>query len=185
MAICIFPGTFNPIHNAHLKMANFVIENFDIDKVIFIPAHIPPHKNVDKSIANHRFNMVKLAIQNNPQFEISDIEYKSEDKSYTLLTVKKITEKYNIKGKLNMIIGTDAFANIRSWYHIDELKKLVHFIVFPRETAYINKNDFCDFDFEIVNSEKINLSSTELRNGLRIGLTKEVKDYIAENELYN
>ncbi len=185
MAICIFPGTFNPIHQAHLKMAEFVLQNMDIEKIIFIPSYIPPHKNIDKSIANHRFNMVKLAIQNNPKFEISDIEYKSESKSYTLNTVKSLKKEYNISDKLNMIIGTDAFANIRLWYKPDELKKLVHFIVFPRKGDTINKNDFKDFDFEIVNAPEIDVSSTGLRLGESKGFIKEVKDYINKNELYN
>ena len=189
MAICIFPGTFNPIHQAHIKMAEFVLQNFDVEKVIFIPSYIPPHKNIDKTIAFHRLNMVKLAVQGNPNFEVSDIEYKSGGKSggkksYTLITVKKIREKYNIEGKLNMLIGTDAFSQIRSWYKVDELKELVHFIVFPRETNVINRNEFSDFDFEIVKAEEINLSSTELRNGLKTGLNKEVEDYIKEHELY-
>lgn len=185
MAICIFPGTFNPIHQAHLKMAEFVLQNFDIEKVIFIPAYIPPHKDIDKTMARHRLNMVKLATNSNQNFEVSDIEYKSEGKSYTLITVKNLIEKYNINGKLNMIIGTDAFAKIRTWYKVDELKELVHFIVFPRATAVINKNEFPDFDFEIVNAPLNNISSTSLRLNDKKEFIEEVKDYIKEHELYN
>ena len=181
MKICIFPGTFNPIHSAHIKGAEFALSYYGFDKVIFIPAYIPPHKNINKELANHRFNMVKLAISENPKFEISDIEYKSENKSYTLLTVKKIIELYDIKEKLNLLIGTDAFDKIDSWYKIDELKKLVHFIVFPRGVEINNKEGY---DYELAPMEFINISSTELRKKHNIGTTNKVKEYIEKNELY-
>ena len=185
MSICIFPGTFNPIHEAHLKMAEFALDKFGFEKIIFIPSYLPPHKNIDKHLAEHRYEMVKLAIQNNPKFIISDIEYNSEHKSYSLITVKKIIAQYNVKEKLNFIIGTDAFEKIRSWYKIDELKTLVHFIVFPREGAIIRKEDFNDFSFELTDMEKINFSSTELRNHNKNETIKEVRDYIEKNGLYN
>ena len=79
MNICIFPGTFNPIHRAHLKMAEVVLEKFKFDKIIFIPAYIPPHKELNMDLAIHRFNMVRIAIASNPKFDISDIEYQSEE----------------------------------------------------------------------------------------------------------
>lgn len=185
MNICIFPGTFNPIHIAHIKMALFALNEYNFDQIIFIPSYIPPHKQIDKNLAKHRFNMVKLVCDTNKKFEISDIEYQSEGKSYTLLTVKKIIEQYNISGKLNFIIGTDAFSKIRSWYHVDELKELVHFIVFPRGEDVINKAEFNDFDYEMADCEKIDVSSTELRKNSKGDTLKEVKDYILQNELYN
>ena len=185
MAICIFPGTFNPIHVAHVKMAHFALEKFHFEKIIFIPAYIPPHKEVNKFLAKHRYNMVKLVTDKNSKFEVSDIEFKSEGKSYTIITVKKIIEKYNLKEKLNCIIGTDAFKNIKSWYHTDELKDLVHFIVFPRGEDVIDCEKFKDYSFELVDAPKIDLSSTEIRNEHTGKTTNEVKEYIINNELYN
>ena len=188
MNLCIFPGTFNPIHNAHIKMAEFVLENFGFDKIIFIPSYIPPHKEIDKNLAKHRYNMVKLAISGNKSFEISDIEYQSEGKSYSLLTVKKIIEHYNIKGRLNFIIGTDAFVKLDSWYKAEELKKLVHFIVFPRRGDGDEKlyKDFIQngWDFEIVNCSFMDISSTEIRDFKKQDIDKKVEDYIKENGLY-
>ena len=90
MKLCIFAGTFNPIHNAHLAMAQYVLDNFEFDKILFIPAYKPPHKDYDDSMSFHRLEMVKLATQNNPKFEVSDIEFKREGKSYTYLTVLEI-----------------------------------------------------------------------------------------------
>ena len=184
MTICIFPGTFNPIHIAHLKMAEFALKNFNFEKIIFIPSYIPPHKEIESSLAKHRLNMVKLAISYNKNFELSDIEYKSEGKSYTLITVQKIREIYNINDRLNMIIGTDAFANIRSWYNVDELKNLVHFIVFQRDII-INPKEFEDFDFEFAPMDYIDISSTEIRQKQKQEKITSVKEYINKNELYN
>ena len=185
MNICIFPGTFNPIHIAHIKMAEFALDKFNFDKIIFIPSYIPPHKQLENNLAKHRFNMVKFVCDNNPKFEISDIEYHLEDKSYTIYTVKKIRELYKIDEKLNLLIGTDAFINIKNWYHTEELKELVHFIVYPRGNDIINTEELKEYSYELLNADKIDISSTEIRkyhNGTTI---KEVEDYINKNELYN
>ena len=183
MAICIFPGTFNPIHEAHLKMAEYALKKYKFDKIIFIPAYLPPHKNVDSNLAKHRYKMVELATQMNSKFEISNIEYQSEGKSYSLITVKKIIEQYNIKDRLNFIIGTDAFSKIDTWYKAEELKQLVHFIVFPR--GDININSISDgWEYELTDMETIDLSSTEIRNGKKLHTNKKVGDYIKNNDLY-
>lgn len=184
MNICIFPGTFNPIHEAHLNVANFALKNFAFDKIIFIPAYIPPHKEINKNIAFHRLKMVQLATAFNPRFEVSDIEFNAEEKSYTLNTVKKIKEIYKINGKVNMLIGTDAFINIKSWYKVEELSELVHFIVFPRGVD-ININDFKEYDYELTTMKYLPISSTELRNGkFRDKINNEVREYIKQNDLY-
>ena len=182
MTICIFPGTFNPIHQAHIKMAEFALMYYRFEKIIFIPSYIPPHKDIDKNLAVHRLNMVKIAISNEPRFELSDIEYKSEGKSYTLFTVKKIIDKYNVADRLNFIIGTDAFEKIKNWYKADELKKLVHFIVFPRGVELIPKPGF---DYELAPMDFIDISSTQLRNNHAGGTMDSVKEYIDKNGLYS
>ena len=185
MTICVFPGTFNPIHLAHLLMAQYAVKKFGFEKVIFIPSYIPPHKSVDSSLAKHRYNMVKMAVEKNLRFGISDIEYKSEGKSYTLITVKKIIDIYKVEGRLNFIIGADAFNNIKTWYKADELKDLVHFIVFPRSGYDINPNDYEGYSYELMDSYNIDISSTEVRDEHKDFVTKEVKDYIKNNGLYN
>ena len=182
MKICVFPGTFNPIHQAHIKIAEFAVEHYGFDKIIFIPSYIPPHKDIDKDLASHRLNMVKIAIAQNPKFELSDIEYKSERKSYSILTVKRIIEQYKIQSRLNFIIGTDAFEKIENWYKADELKTLVHFIVFPRGVELTPKPGF---DFELAPMKFIDISSTQLRNNHAGDTIDKVKEYINENGLYN
>lgn len=186
--ICIFPGTFNPIHNAHLMMAEYALKNYNFDKIIFIPAYLPPHKEIQKNLAAHRLEMVKLATKNNPKFEVSDIEYTREGKSYSLLTVNEIIRQNNIDGKLNFIIGTDAFVKLDTWYKAEELKKLVHFIVFPRKGDG-NEAIYSDFrkngwDFEITNMEFVDISSTEIREKHKNYTNEKVEDYIKAHGLY-
>ena len=185
MKLCVYCGTFNPIHNAHIQVARYIKEHYNFDKIIFIPAYKPPHK--DTALSEHRFNMVKLAIQNIDGFEISDIEYKSEENSYTFNTLTKLYEIYpNIEGKINFIIGTDAFRNIKSWYNTDGLKQQAKFIVFKRETEFdshdfdILKDD--GYDFEFAQKPFEDISSTNLRECVKEG--KSIKDLVPE-AVYN
>lgn len=190
MKLCIFAGTFNPIHIAHLEMAQYVIDNFKFNKIIFIPAYNPPHKNT--TLPEHRYNMVSLAIQNNPQFEISNIEYQREGKSYTYMTILELYKKYQIDGKINFIIGTDAFEKIESWYKTDELKKLIDFIVFVRAKDTVNLEHLREkgYNFQVAKMDFIDISSTELRTRIKENkpindiITKEVGDYIEKFGLY-
>lgn len=192
MKLCIFSGTFNPIHKAHIKMAEYVLENFGFDKIIFIPAYKPPHKDYSPGMCKHRYNMVKLAIKNNPHFEISDIEYKNEGKSYSYLTALELNKQYKIDGKINFIIGTDAFEKIESWYETDKFKKLVDFIVFIRENEEVDLSRLKErgYNYKIAQMPFIDISSTELRNRISNGLpikdlvTEEIEDYINKNGLY-
>lgn len=196
MKLCVFQGTFNPIHNAHLRVADYVLKKYNFDKLLFIPAFDPPHKDYKDNLSSHRFNMVKLAVEekNNSKIEVSDIEYKRGGKSYTYLTICELYEKYDIDGKISFIIGTDAFKHIESWYEGDKLKELVKFIVFKRENNFSPlgynylKNRGYDFDIDDLSFEDI--SSTELREktkkhqNIESLVSKKVKEYITKNGLY-
>ena len=168
------------------KVAEYALEHYGFEKIIFIPAFIPPHKEISSDLAKHRFEMVKIATAYEPRFEVSDIEYKlgaDGKKSYSLNTVKKIKELYRIDGKINFLIGTDAFEKIESWYKADELSKLVHFIVFPRG---VNLTPKVGFDYEMAQMPFIDVSSTDLRiNHTKNHNLKKVEEYIKKNGLYN
>lgn len=168
MKLCIFAGTFNPIHNAHLKMAQIALNKYEFDKILFIPAYNPPHK--DTSLSEHRYNMVKLAIKNFPKFEISDIEYKRKGKSYTYLTVQELYQKYDIEGKINFIIGKDAVEKFDSWYEADKLRTLIEFIIFDRVSGDISSSEI-----------RKRIKENNPIDGL---VTKEVGDYIERYNLY-
>ena len=194
MKLCVFQGTFNPIHVAHLKMADFVLKNYGFDKIIFIPAYRPPHKNYDITLTPHRLKMVELAALSNPNFKVSDIEYKNERNSYTYLTILELYKKYNIEGKINFIIGTDAFKKIDTWYEADKLKKLVNFIVFVRENELDNKKYHelkeKGYNFTFAKMDFQDISSSNIRKNIREGhdisefVTDKVKGYIEKNGLY-
>ena len=194
MKLCVFQGTFNPIHNAHLQVAEFTHKNLGFDKVLFIPAAKPPHKSFDPKMSEHRLNIVKLAISDFPEFEVSDIEYKREGKSYTYLTIEELYKQYKLNSKIKFIIGTDAFAKIESWYETDKLKKLLKFIVFIREDNFkSSKYDYLKekgYDFDIQTLPFKDISSTELREKIKCGedishyVPNSVKEYILKNGLY-
>ena len=184
MKLCVFQGTFNPIHNAHLKMAEFVLKHYNFDKIIFIPAFKPPHKNYDENMSYHRYKMVELATAYNPNFVVSDIEYKEDRKSYTYLTILKLYENYKIDGKINFIIGTDAFNQIDSWYEAKKLKEIVHFIVFDRNSKPNGENyTFAPMEFEDISSTQIREMISNDKSIKKL-VPKEVEDYITENGLY-
>ncbi len=195
MKLCVYCGTFNPIHNVHLAIANYVKTHFEFDNILFIPAYKPPQKEIDDELANHRYNMVKLAINNYSGFSISNIEFRSDKFSYTYNTIEQLYKIYpKIEGKISFIIGTDAFWNIDSWYNANGLKNLVSFIVFPREENFkperYEKFRSAGYNFIFAEMPYINLSSTVLRSRIRNGkpigtlIPKNVQEYIAENGLY-
>ena len=193
MTLCVFQGTFNPIHKVHLKVAEYALAHYGFDKILFIPAYIPPHKDVESELAQHRLNRVKLAIENNKHFEVSDIEYRRNGNSYTYLTILELRKIYG-EDKINFLIGTDAFEKIETWYETDKLKELLHFIVFPRGDKF-EKNDFeylrlKGYDFEFASMDYIDVSSTEVRDNLNNGKginnleIPKVAEYIKEHGLY-
>ena len=194
MKLCVFQGTFNPIHNAHLAMARYVRNAYDYESILFIPAYKPPHKEIDDDLANHRFQMVKLAVTGENSFGISNIEFQNEKFSYTTITIQELYKRYKIDGKIGFIIGFDAFREITEWYEPDTLKELVHFIVFRRNET-LDKDrlallHYKGYKFSIAEMNPINISSTEIRekiaeNKSTSGLLPPiVLEYIRENGLY-
>ena len=104
--IGIFGGTFNPIHVGHLAIAQMAQEQMRLDRVFFVPSNTPPHKKGQYIIpARHRYNMVRLAVQGNPAFKISDVEIKRPKKSYTIDTVRFFRKKFSPKIKLFLLWG--------------------------------------------------------------------------------
>ncbi|MCP9463722.1 MAG: nicotinate-nucleotide adenylyltransferase [Nitrospira sp.] len=126
-------GTFNPIHNGHLAIAGEVRDRLQLDRVLFIPAGDPPHKE-DRSLAPAaaRYEMVRLAIADTPSFELSDIEVRRKGKSYSIDTVRTLKQQVGPTTDLYFIIGLDAFLDIHHWRAPLELLQLCRFVVVPR-----------------------------------------------------
>ncbi len=136
--IGLFGGTFNPVHFGHLRPAQEVLEYFALDKIIFIPSALPPHKNSTYlTDAKDRLEMIRLAIQDCPQFEVSDVEIRRCGHSYTIDTVRYFKSLLSYS-KLYFIIGTDAFWDIDSWKAYQELFSLISFIVMARPGSSYN-----------------------------------------------
>jgi len=187
MRIGIFGGTFNPIHFGHLVLAEQAYEKLNLDKVIFIPSCKPPHKRVkDLASAEDRYNMVSLAIQNNKRFEISDIEIKRKGKSYLVDTLKEIHSKYP-KSELFFISGSDVTNQIHKWKSIEEILKLVNFVIAKRpgyRLKRFNKN------VTTLSVSELDISSSNIRRKIKNHKTVlyimpiRVFDYIKKKGLY-
>lgn len=187
--IGIFGGTFDPIHFGHLITAQTLLEKRKLDKIIFVPSYISPHKlNYDYSAPEHRFNMTKLAISLNPKFEISDFEIDRDEISYSYNTVLQFSKLYE---NIELIIGFDNLVTFDTWHKPDEILELAELVVlkrtFDREIKNPNKY-FADAQF--VDTPTIEISATEIRNRVSNNLPidffvpQSVSEYIKENNLY-
>jgi nicotinate-nucleotide adenylyltransferase len=128
----ILGGTFNPIHYGHLAAAEEVSTRLGLQRVLFVPSFIPPHKQEeDIPSAVHRMEMVRLAIADNPLFEPSDIEIKRGGMSYTIDTIEKL-HRTRRDTELYFITGLDSFLEIQTWKYWDKLMTLCGFVVLSR-----------------------------------------------------
>jgi nicotinate-nucleotide adenylyltransferase len=186
----IFGGTFDPIHLGHLITAQSVREIRKLEKIIFIPAFISPHKSDAKtSSAEDRLNMIKLAIDGIPFFDYSDSEIKKGGVSFTIDTLRKLKNSYD---ELEFIIGYDNIFSFHTWKDPDEIMKLAKIVVLRRKSShppqfkdkYYNKSVF-------VQTRGIEISATDLRERVKKGLPinflvpPNVLEYIHNHNLYN
>lgn len=185
--IGIFGGSFNPIHLGHLITVEEVREKLKLDKVLFVPTFLPPHKQklIDY---HHRWTMVNLAIKNNPYFEISDIEKKIKGKSFTIETLRLLAQKYP-KTQLYLIIGADEFLLLDTWHEPDKLTQYATLVVMlrPQQKLDINRKMV---KTKIIKVTQIDISSSEIRRAIKLGksvrykISEAVYDYIKKNKLY-
>jgi nicotinate-nucleotide adenylyltransferase len=133
MRIGLFGGTFDPIHWGHLRSAEEVSETFELDRILFIPASIPPHKRGETATpARDRLQMVRLAAARNPRFRVSTVEISRPGVSYSIDTIRHFAERKSEGDSLFFIIGLDAFREIGSWKNFTEIFPLCDFIVTSR-----------------------------------------------------
>jgi nicotinate-nucleotide adenylyltransferase len=133
MKIGLFGGTFNPPHLGHLRSVEEVRAQFQLDKIVFIPAGYPPHKSEENvASAEDRYEMLRLTLEDNPHFEISDIEMENTKPSYTIDTLRKILKIYP-QNEFFFIVGLEVFQEISTWKDYKKLFPLTHFIVMIKD----------------------------------------------------
>lgn len=211
MRIGIFGGTFNPIHLGHLVATEEIRQSFDLERVLFVPSARPPHKPSPELIdPAHRLEMTRLAVEENPYFDISAVELNRNDLSYTVETVQFFRKEFGEEAALFFLLGIDSFCDIHSWHDPKRLIGLCNFIVvsrpgFPLKTAYRLLSDTFGIesgegsrDIPLPNGRTlylaevtpVGISSTRVRALLRQGksvkylLPEKVESYILLNDLY-
>ena len=170
MRIAIYGGSFNPMHIGHEKIVDYVLNNLNMDKIIIIPVGIPSHRENNLEQSDTRLKICKEIFKGNKKIEVSDIEIKSEGKSYTYDTLLKLMDLYGENNEFFEIIGEDSLKNLKTWKNYEELLKICKFIVFRRKD---DKNIQIDEEFLnnkniiILENEYYNISSTEIRNKVK------------------
>jgi nicotinate-nucleotide adenylyltransferase len=185
--MCLFGGTFDPIHNAHLEIAKAAQKRLGLDSVIFVPAANPPHKeSAGLTSFENRFHMVELACQPYPAFVPSRLE-EGEARSYTICTLERFREQLAEDDDLFFLIGSDAFADLETWHRWQDVVRLATFIVVsrPGETYRVPEGA------RVIRLDGLDLpvASTTIRARIAQGkatseLPDAVRRYIDEKGLY-
>ncbi len=187
MRLAIFGGTFDPIHNAHLAIARVALSYFRLDRVLFVPAGHPPHKDgVTAAGFDDRVHMAELACADEPRFAVSRLE-EGTCRSYSIDTIEKVRASLAPADELFFLIGADAFAEIRTWHRWQDVARQVVFLVInrPGHSCVIPKG----VKAEWLDSPHLDISSSAIRQRfehgqLADGLPAAVLDYIAQHGLY-
>jgi len=199
--IGIFGGTFNPIHLGHVRLAEDVREAFSLNRIVFIPTNLPPHKSLGGDVDPiHRLRMVELSIEGNPSFECDDAEIRRGGVSYTVDTIDYVYGAYRFEGRPWFIIGSDLLDEMHSWKDIGTLLTRVRFVVLARSggasahgvvpekvrTLAPPAGDA----FNVFCGRTIDVTSSEIRERVSSGrsirylVADRVYKYIMDNNLY-
>lgn len=179
MRIAIYGGSFNPMHIGHEKIVDYVLNNLNMDKIIIIPVGIPSHRENNLEQSDTRLKICKEIFKGNKKIEVSDIEIKSEGKSYTYDTLLKLMDLYGENNEFFEIIGEDSLKSLKTWKNYEELLKICKFIVFRRKD---DKNIQIDEEFLnnkniiILENEYYDISSTEIRNMVKNN--EDISDFV-------
>ena len=211
MKLGILGGTFDPIHFGHLRVAEEVGEELELEHVYLIPAALPPHKD-EKPVSSfeHRMAMTRIAVEGSPLLEALDLEGRRQGLSYSIETLREFRQLFKGNIELFFIIGIDAFLEIGTWKEYRALFDHAHFLVINRPgfqsedlggfLTSLEVGFERDGDKFVVPSGNhlifreatlMDISSTEIRNRvaegktIRFMLPKTVRTYIMENRLYS
>lgn len=191
MKIGVFGGTFNPVHTGHVRLAGICSANAGLDKLLIIPAATPPHKTAVKIPDDeHRLEMLKIAFADTPNAEISDIELRRGGRSFTIDTLNILRDIYQ-GDELFLIVGSDMFYTLESWYLAEEIRPLATVLTMAREQNELlklheeqNRLDALGWKTVVFEEPPFVASSTEVRSGDLALVPDEIADYVAQNGLY-
>jgi nicotinate-nucleotide adenylyltransferase len=208
--IGIFGGTFDPIHNGHLNVAETLYKNLPFTQIQFIPCGIPPHRTKPKASTADRLAMAKLATADFPGFVVNDLETKKTTPSYTIETLQTLQPTFADK-IICLILSTDAFASLNTWHQWEKILNYCHIIVVNRighelpNTSWLEKillqhQTKNPTDLTITptgkilfqSADKIPISATHIRKQLAKGditsivptIPPKVLEYIQQHHLY-
>lgn len=212
--IGIFGGTFNPIHEGHIKAIIEVQKIFALDRVLLIPSYIPPHKETpDIAPPLSRLHMVKLAVAPYPRFIPSAVEIDAKGRSYSILTLQKLKRRYP-DALMFFILGVDAFLEINTWRDYEKVLEQCHFIVISRpgydlqdakkvlrekyaerivqvwDPPILDSKKKQDFKIFLLSIPSKDVASKEIRQKVKKGesisglVAESVEKYIRTNKLY-
>jgi len=190
--IGLFGGTFNPLHSAHLLVAQTAYEQLGLSSVLFIPSGIPPHKEILADVTKEdRYAMVKGAIAPFPHFSVSRIEIDRDGPSYTIDTIRAL--KGDFPQGLCFIVGADLLLEVETWKEPEKLLEMVPFVIAPRNGISRERFSAPPFDraeISFLEMEEVDLSSTWVRDQISHGggipdcVPEAVASYIEEHGLY-
>lgn len=201
MNIGVFGGSFNPVHNAHLAVAEAVRTRLGLDRVFFVPAAIPPHKRGEKLASNRdRLRMLRLALEGREGLEVDELELRRGGISYTIETIREFRGRFPAGTELVFILGSDSLGILPEWKEVHALLAAVRLAIYPREGYPVSLVDelrgrLSEEEVRILRAGFMDLplvevSATEVRERLRLGesvdhvVPRAVAEYIRAHGLY-
>ncbi len=179
--IGLFFGSFNPVHNGHLMLANYIVEYTDLDSIWFVVSPQNPFKDKESLLQDrHRFDMLEMAVGNDSRFEVCDIEFNMPKPSYTIDTLTLLSELYP-ETEFHLICGMDNLVNFKKWKNAQEILDNYHLLVYPRK-GYEGGDLINHKSVRIIDAPEIEISSTFIRNA--VAENKDVRYFMPEKS-YN
>jgi len=197
MRVGVFGGTFDPIHVGHLVSAEEVRVKLKLERVVFVPARLPPHK-LDQVVSpvDHRLAMIELAIASNPHFAVSRVDIDRSGPSYTVDTIELLRDEWGPSVEIYFIMGSDSLLDILTWHNPQELIRLCRFAVVSRPGYQVDLDELDALlpgvasRVQMLNAPELAISATDIQRRVRKGLSikyqvpEAVEDYIYQHKLY-
>jgi len=186
MNICVFGGSFDPIHLGHENIINILLSKFD--KVIVMPSKQSPGKNIPIASESDRLEMIHMCdFTNNPKFILDEHELKIDEPSFTINSISHIKNKFK-KDNLFLALGLDQFNNLSNWHDSKNLRNMVNFICFNRSGEDYK---IIDDDCELIDDFNYDVSSSEIKKLVKINydliknmVNQNIFNYIINKEIY-